>query len=223
MEQRILLVDDEKDILEFLSYNLRKENYMVRTVDSGEKAIKEAQKFEPHIIVLDVMMPEMDGLETCQELRKYAKLKNTLIVFLTAKSDERSEIKGFASGADDYIAKPINPRVFVSRINALMRRVDIAKETSSIQTKNFIIDRAKYHIEKGGKVIVLPRKEFEILALLATSPKQVFSRAEIFENVWDDNIVVGDRTIDVHIRKLREKIGDNCIKTVKGVGYKFHE
>ncbi len=223
MEKRILLVDDEKDILEFLSYNLERENYTVRAVDSGKKAIKEAQKFQPHLIVLDVMMPGMNGMETCQKLRQYAKLKDTVIVFLTAKSDEHSEIKGFDAGADDYIAKPINPRVFVSRINALMRRVNIAKETDSITTQNFVIDRAKYHIVKGDEIIVLPRKEFEILALLAAAPKQVFSRAEIFENVWDDNIVVGDRTIDVHIRKLREKIGDDCIKTVKGVGYKFHE
>ncbi len=223
MEKRILLVDDEKDILEFLSYNLKKEKYTVRAVNSGKKALKEALKFQPHIIVLDVMMPNMNGWETCKELRKYAKLKESIIIFLTAKTDEHSEIKGFTSGADDYIAKPINPRIFVSRINALMRRVSIEKQEEIVTTKNLIIDKRKYNVIKDGKELQLPRKEFEILRLLASFPQQVFSRADIFQKVWDDNIVVGDRTIDVHIRKLREKIGENSIKTVKGVGYKFEE
>ncbi len=223
MKKRILLVDDEKDTLEFLSYNLEKEGYCVHTADTGIKAIKEAKVFRPHLVVLDVMMPDMNGIETCKQLRKFAEFKETVIVFLTAKSEEYSEIEGFDSGADDYIAKPVKPKVFVSRINALMRRVSIKKETGTVTTKHLVIDRGKYHIVRNGKKIVLPRKEFEILMLLASFPHQVFTREEIFEKVWDDDIVVGDRTIDVHIRKLREKIGDNYIKTVKGVGYKFEE
>lgn len=223
MEKRILLVDDEKDILEFLSYNLEKEGYTVLTAHSGVKAIKEAKKFHPHIIVLDIMMPNMDGIETCKQLRQYAELKDTIIVFLTAKSEEYTEIEGFDSGADDYITKPIKPKVFVSRINALMRRADVKKDSEIITTKHLVIDRVKYHVVKDGEALILPRKEFEILMLLAASPQQVFTRGDIFKEVWDDNIVVGDRTIDVHIRKLREKIGEDYIKTVKGVGYKFEE
>lgn len=223
MEKRILLVDDEKDILEFLSYNLEKEGYTVLTAHSGVKAIKEAKKFNPHIIVLDIMMPNMNGIETCKQLRQFAELRDTIIVFLTAKSEEHAEIEGFDSGADDYITKPIKPKLFVRRINALMRRVDIRKGTEVIITKHLTIDRVKYHVLKEGEELVLPRKEFEILMLLASSPKKVFTRADIFQKVWDENIVVGDRTIDVHIRKLREKIGEGYIKTVKGVGYKFEE
>lgn len=223
MEKRILLVDDEKDILEFLSYNLEKEGYTVLTAHSGVKAIKEARKFKPHIIVLDVMMPNMDGIETCRQLRQYTELKETIILFLTAKNEEYSEIEGFNSGADDYITKPIKPKSFVSRINAFMRRVDLGKGSEVITTKHLTINREKYHVIKNGEILILPRKEFEILMLLASAPQQVFTRADIFQNVWDDNIVVGDRTIDVHIRKLREKIGEDYIKTVKGVGYKFEE
>lgn len=223
MNKRILLVDDEKDILEFLSYNLEKEGYTVLAVQSGVKAIQEVKKFKPHIIVLDIMMPNMNGIETCKQLRQYAELKETLIVFLTAKSGEYTEIEGFDSGADDYITKPINPRVFISRINALMRRVDVKKGTEVITTKHLTIDRNKYHVLKDGETLILPRKEFEILMLLAAAPQQVFTRNKIFQKVWDDNIIVGDRTIDVHIRKLREKIGEDYIKTVKGVGYKFEE
>lgn len=223
MEKRILLVDDEKDILEFLSYNLEKEGYTVTTAHSGVKAIKEAKRFHPHIIVLDIMMPNMDGIETCKQLRQYAELKDAIIVFLTAKSEEYTEIKGFDSGADDYITKPIKPKAFVSRINALMRRADIKKGAEIITTKHLVIDRRKYHVMKNGEILILPRKEFEILMLLAATPQQVFTRSDIFQKVWDDNIVVGDRTIDVHIRKLREKIGEDYIKTVKGVGYKFEE
>ncbi len=223
MKKRILLVDDEKDTLEFLSYNLEKEGYSVQTANTGVKAIKKAKEFKPHLVVLDVMMPVMNGIETCKQLRKYAEFKETVIVFLTAKSEEHSEIEGLDSGADDYITKPVKPKVFVSKINALMRRVDIKQETEIIQTKFFTIDRAKYHIIKDGVKLVLPRKEFEILMLLASCPHKVFTRADIFEKVWDDDIIVGDRTIDVHIRKLREKIGEKCIKTVKGIGYKFEE
>ncbi len=223
MEKRILLVDDEKDILEFLSYNLKKQGYNVLAVNSGVKALKEAKKFTPHLVVLDVMMPNIDGFETCKQLRQFAELKDAIIVFLTAKSEEHSEIAGFDAGADDYITKPINPRVFVSRINALMRRINPEKNKEVINTKHLIIDRVKYHVIKDGKNLILPRKEFEILMLLASAPQKVFSRTAIFQKVWDDNIVVGDRTIDVHIRKLREKIGEKSIKTVKGVGYKFEE
>lgn len=223
MDKRILLVDDEKDILEFLSYNLEKEGYTTLAVQSGVKAIKEAKKFKPHIIVLDIMMPNMDGLETCRQLRQFAELKETVIIFLTAKAGEYHEIEGFDSGADDYITKPINPRVFLSRIKALMRRVDVEKGTEVITTKHLTIDRVKYHVIKNGEMLILPRKEFEILMLLASAPLQVFTRTEIFQKVWDNNIIVGDRTIDVHIRKLREKIGEDYIKTVKGVGYKFEE
>ncbi|PVX52052.1 two-component system alkaline phosphatase synthesis response regulator PhoP [Balneicella halophila] len=223
MEKRILIVDDEKDILEFLSYNLKKEGYKVVTAQNGVKAIKEARKFKPHIIVLDVMMPIMDGYETCRQLRQYVELKESIIIFLTAKSEEYSEIEGFESGADDYITKPIKPKSFISRINAFMRRIDLGKDSEVITTKDMIIDREKYHVKKDGQTIILPRKEFEILSLLASTPQQVFSRSDIFKNVWDNNIVVGDRTIDVHIRKLREKIGEDYIKTVKGVGYKFEE
>lgn len=223
MKKRILLVDDENDILEFLSYNLKKEGYEVFTAESGVKAIKKAKKHKPHLIVLDIMMPNMDGIETCKQLRQFAEFKETIILFLTAKSEENIEIDGFSSGADDYITKPIKPRVFISRINSLMRRVDIDNEKQVITTKELIIDRKKYCVTKNNKTIILPRKEFEILKLLASSPLQVFSRNDIFEKVWDDNIIVGDRTIDVHIRKLREKIGDHFIKTVKGIGYKFEE
>lgn len=223
MKKRILLVDDENDILEFLSYNLKKEGYEVFTAESGVKAIKKAKKHKPHLIVLDIMMPNMDGIETCKQLRQFAEFKETIILFLTAKSEENIEIEGFSSGADDYITKPIKPRVFISRINALMRRVDIDNEKQVITTKELIIDRKKYCVTKNNKTIILPRKEFEILKLLASSPLQVFSRNDIFEKVWDDNVIVGDRTIDVHIRKLREKIGEHFIKTVKGIGYKFEE
>lgn len=223
MKKRILLVDDETDILEFLSYNLKKEGYEVFLADSGVKAIKQAQKHKPHIIVMDVMMPNMDGIETCRQLRQFAEFKETIILFLTARSEETVEIEGFSSGADDYIVKPIKPKVFISRINALMRRVDVKGESQVVTTKELIIDRQKYRVQKNDEEIILPRKEFEILMFLASSPEQVFSRNDIFEKIWDDNVIVGDRTIDVHIRKLREKIGEHFIKTVKGVGYKFEE
>lgn len=223
MKKRILLVDDETDILEFLSYNLKKEGYEVFLADSGVKAIKQAQKHKPHIIVMDVMMPNMDGIETCRQLRQFAEFKETIILFLTARSEETVEIEGFSSGADDYIVKPIKPKVFISRINALMRRVDVKGESQVVTTKELVIDRQKYRVQKNDEEIILPRKEFEILMFLASSPEQVFSRNDIFEKIWDDNVIVGDRTIDVHIRKLREKIGGHFIKTVKGVGYKFEE
>lgn len=230
---RLLLVDDEPDILEFLSYNLKKEGYNVYQAQTGKEAIKVALEIIPHLILLDVMMPEMDGVETCEQLRTYPELKHCIIAFLTARSEDYSQIAGFEAGADDYIAKPIKPKVIQSRIKALLKRHNVsssvanAAETSetllSSPNKDFIIDKERYIVIKGDEELLLPRKEFELLALLVSKPDKVFSREDIFQSVWGDNIIVGDRTIDVHIRKLREKIGENYIKTIKGVGYKFSE
>lgn len=228
-EYKILIVDDEDDILEFLSYNLKKENFEVYTASNGAKAIELAVKHDPHLVLLDVMMPEMDGIETCSELRKIPGLQNMIIAFLTARSEDYSQIAGFDAGADDYIPKPIRPKVLISRLKALLKRYENSNNGSgangygTAQDSALHIDREKYLVSIEGREIILPRKEFELLALLYSKPERVFSREEIFANVWDDNVVVGDRTIDVHIRKLREKIGDNYIVTVKGVGYKFTE
>lgn len=218
---KILLVDDEPDILEFLSYNLRKEGYTVFTADNGKDAVPIAKKENPNLIVLDVMMPEMDGIEVCKELKKISSLKNVMIAFLTARNEDYSQIAGFDSGADDYITKPIKPNVFVSRVKALLRRGEKNQVTKIIETAGIKIDRDKYLVEKGGKEMILPKKEFELLHLLISKPGKVFKREEILNTVWGDDVVVGDRTIDVHIRKLREKIGDDYFHTVKGVGYKF--
>ncbi|MBI3503095.1 MAG: response regulator transcription factor [Bacteroidetes bacterium] len=217
-EYKILLVDDEPDILEFLSYNLRKENYFVLTSSNGKEAISIAGKEIPQLIVLDVMMPEMNGMEVCRELRKNQKLKDTLIAFLTARNEDYSQISGFDSGADDYITKPIKPSVFISRVKALLRR---AASSSVDEIGGIKIDREKYLVGKNGKEFSLPKKEFELLALLTSKPGRVFRREEILERVWGNEVVVGDRTIDVHIRKLREKLGEEYFQTVKGVGYKF--
>jgi two-component system alkaline phosphatase synthesis response regulator PhoP len=220
----ILIVDDEEDILEFLEYNLKKEDFEVYTALSGKKAIKIAQEISPDLIILDVMMPELDGIETCKELRELPGMENTLIAFLTARNEDYSQIAGFDAGADDYINKPIKPRVLVSRINALLRRNNPINKNQVFETGfGLKIDRNKYLVEQGGKEITLPKKEFELLALLASKPGNVFTRDLILSSVWGEEVVVGDRTIDVHIRKLREKIGDKCISTVKGVGYKFEE
>lgn len=220
----ILIVDDEEDILEFLEYNLRKEDFEVHTASSGKKAIAIAQEVNPDLIILDVMMPELDGIETCKELRELPGMKNTLIAFLTARNEDYSQIAGFDAGADDYINKPIKPRVLVSRINALLRRNNPLNKNQVFETESGLkIDRNKYLIELDGKEISLPKKEFELLALLASKPGNVFTRDFILSSVWGDQVVVGDRTIDVHIRKLREKIGDKRISTVKGVGYKFEQ
>lgn len=217
---KILLVDDEDDILEFLSYNLKKEGYTVFTASIGKEAIAIAQKEFPNLVILDVMMPGMDGMEVCRELRKNEKLKDVLIAFLTARNEDYSQISGFESGADDYITKPIKPSVFISRVKALLRRA--SKISSSYEEIGGIkIDREKYIVGKGGKDFSLPKKEFELLALLTSKPGRVFRREEILEKVWGNDVVVGDRTIDVHIRKLREKLGDDYFQTVKGVGYKF--
>ncbi len=219
---KILIVDDEKDVLEFLSYNLKKEGYRTYTASTGEQALELSKENTFHLIILDVMMPKMDGIETCTELRKLAHLKNTIIVFLTARGEDYSQIAGFEAGADDYITKPIKPKVLISRIKALLRRYkEEDKADNLIQFKDFAIDKEKYVIIKQGKIISLPKKEFELLLLLTSKPNKVFSREEIFANVWGNNVIVGDRTIDVHVRKIREKIGIDNIKTVKGVGYKY--
>jgi two-component system alkaline phosphatase synthesis response regulator PhoP len=228
-EKKILLVDDEVDILEFISYNLEKEGYKVYTAQNGKDAIKIAEKKEPDLIILDVMMPEMDGIVTCEELRKKPKLKSTVIAFLTARGEDYSQIAGFEAGADDYITKPIRPKVLLSRVRALMKRSQLVEENEPVVSNNLItiggivIDRERYMISVDNEEMVLPRKEFELLSLLASKPGKVFTREEIYSSVWGEQVIVGDRTIDVHIRKLREKIGDEHIKTLKGIGYKFVE
>lgn len=219
---KILIVDDEEDILEFLSYNLNKEGYQVFTAADGNTAITLAKKELPHLILLDVMMPGIDGIETCRELRSLPGLQDVIIAFLTARSEDYSHIAGFDAGADDYINKPIKPRVLVSRIQALLRRTTAVKKDSDfLQLGNLRINRERYLVIKDDIEITLPRKEFELIYLLASKPGKVFTREEILINIWGYDVVVGDRTIDVHIRKLREKIGEDYIRTVKGVGYKF--
>jgi two-component system alkaline phosphatase synthesis response regulator PhoP len=222
MNYKILLVDDEPDIVEFLSYNLKKEGYSVFFANNGKDAIAIAKKEQPHLIILDVMMPDMDGIETCREIREVKELKDVLIAFLTARSEDYTQIAGFEVGADDYITKPIKPRVFISRVKALLRRLQNAEVAdSSLVFGEIKIDKEKHVIYKGEEEINLPKKEFKLFSLLSSKPGKVFTREYILEQVWGDEVVVGDRTIDVHIRKLREKIGDDYFKTVKGVGYKF--
>jgi two-component system alkaline phosphatase synthesis response regulator PhoP len=218
---KILIVDDEPDILEFLSYNLKKEGYEVFTAPDGDQGLAIAKKEMPHLVLLDVMMPGLDGIEVCRELRLLPGMNDIIIAFLTARSEDYSHIAGFDAGADDYINKPIKPRVLLSRIKALLRRAPGTKENSSPDMGGLRIDRESYLVIKDGNEINLPRKEFELLSLLASKPGKVFTREEILNRVWGDEVVVGDRTIDVHIRKLREKIGEDFIRTVKGVGYKF--
>ncbi|HNX06866.1 MAG TPA: response regulator transcription factor [Bacteroidales bacterium] len=222
-ELTILLVDDEPDIVEFLSYNLKKEGFTVYTATNGKDGIKTAREITPHLIVLDVMMPGMDGIETCQEIRQIPALSKTLIMFLTARGEDYSQIAGLDAGADDYITKPIKPQLFISRIKALLRRYseEPASDNSGIKIHDLFIDKEKFIVIKQGQKIVLPKKEFELLHLLASRPNRVFTREEILSKIWGDNVVVGDRTIDVHIRKVREKIGMEYISTVKGIGYKF--
>jgi len=219
---KILIVDDEEDILELLSLNLNKEGYQIFTANNGRTAINIAKKNTPHLILLDVMMPEMDGIETCRELRNNQQFNDTIISFLTARNEDYSQIVGFESGADDYIAKPIKPRVLISRIQALLRRHSNATPVAvTIKVGDLTIDRDKFIILKGEEEFNLPKKEFELLELLMTKPGSVFTRTHILDKVWGEDVVVGDRTIDVHIRKLREKLGEHYIKTIKGVGYKF--
>lgn len=226
MPHKILLVDDEPDILEFMEYNLRKEDFTVFKANNGKEALELAQRELPDLIILDIMMPEMDGIEACRHIREHPSLKNVMIAFLTARNEDYSQIAGFDVGADDYITKPIKPRVLISRINALLRRAnktveETISESSVIKVADIRIDRERYLVEKAGIVIELPRKEFELLYLLASKPGKVFTRDEILDRIWGNEVIVGDRTIDVHIRKLREKLGEDLIKTVKGIGYKL--
>ena len=221
---KILLVDDEPDILEIISYNLSAQGYNVFTANNGLQAIKKAKKEQPHLIILDVMMPEMDGIEACEQIRKIPELQHTLITFLTARGEDYSQVAGFEAGADDYITKPIKPKVLVSKIKSLLRRLNTKIDSPSkdlIELENLIIDREAYKIVFEGTDIVLPRKEFELVYLLASKPGKVFKREDILDKIWGNEVVVGGRTIDVHIRKLREKLGDKRFKTIKGVGYKF--
>ena len=222
MKERVLLVDDDPDILALLRYNLEKADYSVETAESGEEAIKLARSFEPDLIVLDIMMPRMDGVETCDRLREDPRYKNTLITFLSARNEDYSQIAGFDAGADDYINKPIKPKVFVSKIKALLRRKRSETDTTAVvELPNLRIDKEKVLVYKGDETIQLPKKEFELLELLTSKPGKVFKRDEIYTRIWGTDLFVGDRTIDVHIRKLREKIGQGMIKTIKGIGYKF--
>ncbi len=220
---KILLADDEADVLEFLSYNLKREGYQVFRAKNGKEALKTAREEKPHLIILDVMMPEMDGIETCREIRQVPGLSDSVVVFLTARGEDYSQIAGFEAGADDYIAKPIKPKVLTSRVKALLRRyrANNREPEKTLTLPDLIINREKYVIIKGGKEISLPKKEFELLALLTSRPNKVFSRDEIFSSVWGNDVIVGDRTIDVHVRKIREKIGLSNIRTIKGVGYKY--
>jgi len=222
-KQKILIVDDEPDILELIEYNLKKEGYQVFLARNGQEAVAEAKRSLPDLIVLDIMMPKMDGIEACRIMRTMPEFKNTFMVFLTARSEEYSEIAGFNVGADDYIAKPIKPRALVSRINAILRRNAPADEVidNKLEIGNLIIDREAYLVYQNGEKVVLAKKEFELLYLLASKPGKVYTREVILKNIWEDSVVVTNRTIDVHIRKLREKLGDDCVATVKGVGYKF--
>ncbi|HEY9533900.1 MAG TPA: response regulator transcription factor [Mucilaginibacter sp.] len=222
-KQKILIVDDEPDILELIEYNLKKEGYQVFLARNGQEAVTEAKRSLPDLIVLDIMMPKMDGIEACRIMRTMPEFKNTFMVFLTARSEEYSEIAGFNVGADDYIAKPIKPRALVSRINAILRRNAPAEEVSDnkLEIGDLVIDREAYLVYKGGEKVVLAKKEFELLYLLASKPGKVYTREVILKNIWEDSVVVTNRTIDVHIRKLREKLGDDIVATVKGVGYKF--
>ncbi len=221
---RILLADDEPDVLEFLGYNLKKENYEVFSCRNGREAVDLARELKPHLIILDVMMPVMDGVEACKEIRQQPELAHTLVIFLTARSEDYSQIAGFEAGADDYISKPIQPRVLISRIKALLRRYSAPEPPHRVLVRgNLVIDKEKYFVSIQGREIPLPKKEFELLLLLAQKPNKVFSREEIFDLVWGNDVVVGERTIDVHIRKIREKTGLTSIRTIKGVGYKFEE
>ena len=218
------MVDDEADILEFLGYNLAKEGFQILKARNGQKALELAAEHKPHLIILDIMMPGLDGIETCNQLRLIPGMQNSLIIFLTARGEDYSQIAGFEAGADDYITKPIKPKVLISRIQALLRRFRSIPEISGkIMTREFLVDLDRYMVIKNGEEIILARKEFEILQLLVSRPNKVFTREDIFTHVWGENVIVGDRTIDVHIRRIREKVGTERIKTVKGVGYKYEE
>ena len=219
---KILLVDDEPDIIEILRYNLSQEGYEVYSAKDGKSAIKKAEKEIPNLIIMDVMMPHMDGIEACSIIRKNPIFNDTIIMFLTARGEDYSHVAAYDAGADDYITKPVKPKVFLSKVKGLLRR--LKKESilhSTIKVANLVIDRDEYKVKVSVKPLILPRKEFELLYLLASKPEKVFKRGKIMQSIWGSDVVVGDRTIDVHMRKLREKIGDSYFKTVKGVGYKF--
>jgi len=224
-KHKILLVDDEPDILEFLGYNLRKEGYEVFTAENGVQALKIAKKELPHLIVLDVMMPEMDGIETCTQMNEIPELEQSIKVFLTARSEDYSQIAGLNAGADDYITKPVKPKIFLSKVKALLRRTKYGKEKEQNETlivlKDLSIDLERYLVIRNNEEIILPKKAFELLKLLCTKPGKVFTREEILSKIWGDNVIVGDRTIDVHIRKIRDKLKIDNINTIKGVGYKY--
>jgi len=223
VKTKILLVDDDADILEFLSFNLEKENYEVHTAGDGDEGLLKAAKLKPDLIILDVMMPKLDGIEACQKIRTLPDMQDVLIAFLTARGEDYSQIAGFDAGADDYITKPIKPNVFLKRIRALLKRRSIASEseTKNITAGDLLIDRTLYKVFYGEKEITLPKKEFKLISLLASKPDKVFTRDEIYNDIWGDSVVVGDRTIDVYIRKLRKKIPAKHIETVKGVGYRY--
>ncbi len=221
-KETILLVDDEPDILELVSYNLEKGGYQVYKTESGNKAIEIAIKKRPDLIILDVMMPEIDGIETCIQMRAIPELENTLITFLSARGEDYSQIAGFDAGADDYITKPIKPRVLLSKVKAILRRKNENKQiTKEIIFDGISVNKEKYIVTKNETEIAFPKKEFELLCLLMEKPDSVYTRETILKSIWGDEVVVGERTIDVHIRKLREKLGSEYIKTIKGVGYKF--
>lgn len=220
--KKILLIDDEHDILEILSYNLTKEGYEVFTCDNGTEGVALATKVHPDLILLDVMMPEKDGIETCQDLRKIKELQNTLIVFLSARGEEFSQLAGYQAGGNDYVVKVIKPKVLISKINALLQLTTKPDEASKVlQVGDMVIDRDNFRVTKEGKLFLLPKKEFDLLSLLASNTQKVFKREEILEKVWGNDVIVGERTIDVHIRRLREKLGDQSIQTLKGIGYKL--
>ncbi len=219
---KILLVDDEPDILEIVGYNLKNEGYQVFTAENGAEGVKIAKKITPHLILLDIMMPEMDGIEACEKIRKINSLENVIISFLTARGEDYSQVAGFDAGADDYITKPVKPKVLVSKVKSLLRRLKKTEEQdTSTRIGDIVINREEYVVFKGDRKIVLPKKEFELFSLLTSKPGKVFKREIILDSVWGNEVIVGGRTIDVHIRKLREKIGNDFFKTIKGVGYKF--
>lgn len=221
-QRKILLIDDEQDILEILSYNLEKEGYLVFTASNGNEGIKKAKEIIPDLILLDVMMPEKDGIETCQELRTIKELQKTLIVFLSARSEEFSQLAGFQAGANDYVVKLIKPKILISKVNALLQLTSQVSESAKlIEIGDLSIDRDNFKVTKNGQPFLLPKKEFDLLYLLASNTEKVFKREEILEKVWGNDVIVGERTIDVHIRRLREKLGINTIQTLKGIGYKL--
>lgn len=220
---KILLVDDEPDILEIVGYHLKKEGYQISTASKGTEAVAMSEKIKPHLILLDIMMPEMDGIEACERIRKLEGLENVVIAFFTARGEDYSQVAGFDAGADDYITKPVKPKVLVSKVRGLLRRLKTSEARSDnvLDFNGIKINKDQYFVEIDGERITLPRKEFELLSLLASSPNKVFNRETILKTVWGQDVIVGGRTIDVHVRKLREKIGNDFIQTIKGVGYKF--